>query len=131
MRAAGCGYWTPTPGKQKWFAPAVGRVTGMALDNTTLYVSGNGFLQAFNRTTGQALWNYSNFISEIVGSPIVGSGVVMVAVQAGAIQVFSSQRGESLNSITLASQVRGAPAVAGGWIFVPTSNESLFALQGN
>ena len=118
-------------GKQKWYTAAIGRVTGMALDSTTLYVSGNGFLQAFNRSNGNALWNYTNFGSDIVGGPIVGNGTVMVAIQSGAVQLFNSNRGESLYSFILGSQVRGAPAVAGGWIFVPTSNVSLVALQGN
>jgi len=116
-------------GKQIWFTSATGRVTGMALDDTTLYVSGNGFLQALNRRTGQFLWSNTNFVSDIVGGPIVGNGVVMVAAQIGTVQLFSSQRGEPLSSTPTGSQVTGAPAVAGGWIFVPTSNESLFALK--
>ena len=74
---------------------------------------------------------FRSFGSDIIGSPIVGNGVVMVAIQFGVIQVFNSQRGESLHVVTLGSQVRGAPAVAGGWIFVPTSSESLIALRGN
>jgi len=118
-------------GKQKWYSAAVGRVTGMALDRTTIYVSGNNFLQAFNRSSGQFLWSYTNFGGNIIGGPIVGSGTVIVVIESGTVQLFNSQNGVSLYASTFGGQVSGASAVAGGWIFVPTSNTSLVALRGN
>ena len=61
-------------GKQSGSPAAIRRVTGMALDNTTLRCRGTVSCRAFNRSTGQVRWSYTNLGSEIEAVPSSATG---------------------------------------------------------
>ncbi len=119
-------------GVQIWATTTtIGPGTGMALDDRNVYVSGNGFLQAFNRRTGGLLWTYTGFVSEILGGPIVAEGKLLVATRIGNVQVLDANQGFSIATTALGVNIQGSPAVGNGWIFVPTTGFSLYALRSN
>lgn len=117
-------------GDQIWNVATGGTVTGMALDDQRIYVSGNSLLQAFDRRTGQFIWSYGGPLGNVLGGPIVGEGRLVLVTDAGIAQFFNAGDGQSIGAVTVNGAPRGSPAVGYGWIFVPTTERYLYALEG-
>lgn len=101
----------------------------MAIDRSTLYAVGNGFVKAIDRRNGTLLWSYP-FGDRIVGGPIVGEGRLIFVSESGAIQVLDALNGRLLFNNSISSRVAGAPAVSNRRIFVPGVDGNLHAWIG-
>ncbi len=116
-------------GEELWSAPTTDKVTGLAVDGTTVYASGDGFVAAFDRVSGAKQWEIA-FPAQVVGGPIVAGDRLVLVTPQGSVQIFDAVSGAHLEDGFIATQVTDAAAVAGGWIFVPGANGSLYALKG-
>lgn len=115
-------------GAQQWQFAAAGPITGMALNDTTLFVGGQSFLQGLNRETGVLLWQTS-LNALVIGNPIVSPDLVVVATESGQIQVLDARNGLFLAAGQLQVTVTGGPTASRGWVYVPTANQSIYALS--
>ncbi len=105
------------------------RATVLALDETTLYVAGQDFLAALDRADGDILWLYS-FLDRVVGGPLVGNGRIVLPLESGTVAVVDANRGFLLDaSLVVPARITNAAAASAGWIFVPTADGRLYAIQ--
>ncbi len=112
-----------------WTAPTAGLADGLAVDETTVYVSGKGFLAAFDRVSGAKLWERS-FPGTVVGGPLVAGDRLALVTTQGSVQIFDAVSGVHLEDGFVPTGVTGAAAVGGGWVFVPGADGALYALRG-
>lgn len=117
-------------GEKLWQYVSSERTTALALDDTRLYASGDGFVKALDRRNGTELWRY-RFVDQIVGGPIAGNGRILFVSKGGALQILDANQGVLMGNATIPTQVSGAPAISGSWIFVPGADGSLYSLRGS
>lgn len=116
-------------GTRLWVHSEPRRITGMALDQVRLYVSGDGFVKAINRSDGVSTWEY-NLGTSIVGGPIVGNGQILFVSTGGYIQILNSVLGGLIAGVSsAASTVVGQAAVSGDRIFIPGANGVLYSMR--
>jgi outer membrane protein assembly factor BamB len=117
-------------GKQLWKSAGNTRADGLAVDSTTVYASGVGYVKALDRRDGSLLWEVPITV-KIVGGPIVAGTRLVIAGQGGFVQIFDAEIGIPIGNAIVPSQVMGAPAVTREWIFVPAGDGNLYALKGS
>ena len=115
-------------GRRLWTRSNGGRVvTGMALDETRLYISGAGFAGAIQRDDPEKGWLVD--ISGAASSgPIVGPDALLVMTATGDINFLQKADGGVISTIREASgrggQVTAAGVVGGSWIYQPVYESS-------
>lgn len=103
--------------------------TSLAVNATTLFVAGNGYLKAVSRRDNNILWRTA-VAGQVLGGPLVDGSRVLVVSQSGTVQVFDAQNGAPLSGSPIAAAAAAGPAVSGAYIFVPGTDGQLYALQG-
>ncbi len=103
--------------------------TSLALNDTTLFVAGNGYLKAVSRQDYSILWRVP-VAGQVLGGPLVDSGRVLVVTQSGTVQLFDAQTGAQLAGLPISAAAAAGPAVSGALIFVPGTDGQLYALEG-
>lgn len=92
--------------------------TGLALGDSALHVSGNGFLKAWDRGSHTQLWRV-NTNGEALGGAIVTSNYLIVVTTSGAIQFVNPATGIVEFGTSINAPVPQAPAVSGSYLYVP------------
>ncbi len=103
--------------------------TSMALNESILFVAGNGYVKAISRQNSSLIWR-SNVAGEVVGGPLVDANRLIVVTQFGNIQFLEVQTGASINGTIIPAPAGGAAAVSGPWLYVPGADGRLYALLG-
>jgi len=114
-----------------WAAPVGGSGTGIAANNTTVFVSGPGFVRAFaraQRSEGQLLWS-ATIAGTIPGGPLVDDNIVLIVSDGGNVQYIDAITGALISANIQAPPVAGSPAVADGYLFTSGTNAFLFAAR--
>jgi ABC-type dipeptide/oligopeptide/nickel transport system permease component/outer membrane protein assembly factor BamB len=140
-------------GDRGYVADTLGHVVAVNLTNgalvwsvripagpTTADLSGNllvfgtsGGVTVLNAGNGSLAWNRSTTGAVVQGVAITGS-LVVVGTSSGSVRAFDRVTGASVWSDALGAAVTGAPAVAGGFLWVVSSNataSNLTALYPN
>jgi outer membrane protein assembly factor BamB len=99
--------------------------TGLALGDTALYATGDGFIKAWDRGSNDRLWREPT-AGEVRGGAIVTPNYLIVVTASGAIQFFDPFTGGSHPGATIGAQVPEAPAVSGSYLYVPGSDRRVY-----
>ncbi len=105
-------------------------VTGMAIGDENLYLTGNNFVIAIARRTGAFIWRVE-VPGLVVGGPIVDADQVLVVTNSGNLRMYD-RNGTQIETVTLPNSVTamGAPAVSGLFLYIPASDGQVYALRG-
>jgi outer membrane protein assembly factor BamB len=103
--------------------------SSMALNESTLFVAGNGYVKAISRQNSSLIWR-SNVAGEVMGGPLVDANRLIVVTQFGNIQFLEVQTGASINGTIIPAPAGGAAAVSGPWLYIPGADGRLYALLG-
>ena len=106
-------------------------ITGLAVNDTTLFVAGNGYLKAVTRNKEhKELWRAA-LNGQAPGGPIVDGEQILMISQNGDIQYVNLTDGSVHNDAPLIkAPLSGAPAVSGLYIFAPSKDNNLYAMLG-
>lgn len=116
---------------QRIWETGIGRVvSGLAVSDNVVYVTGDNYLWAFARQGGNKLWEASTF-GRAVGGPLIDGNQVLLVTASGMIQGFTVN-GQSMGNqpIPNGATVVGVPAVVGPYLFVPVNGPLVYAFQG-
>ena len=94
-----------------------------------LYIgSGDGYVYAFNATTGAQVWaaQTNNWVN---ATPTVDSGTVYCGSWDGNFYAWSAQTGALLWQVPLNGVIESSAAVANGVVYVGSADHSLYALD--
>lgn len=117
-----------TNGEFIWRKPA-SVYKNMAMDATTLYLTdSNDVLWAMDRQNGQVKWKQLSLKARGLTEPVLMGNRLIVGDRTGLLHVLSTQNGELIGRHTLSSPVDIAPAVAGGHVYVMTTDGKLTSL---
>jgi outer membrane protein assembly factor BamB len=117
-------------GQGLWTRPSVGEM-GVS-GNATLLITplSNGVVQAWNRTTGERVWDTERLKYRVLSAPLVTPRGVLVADNGGWLYLLSLADGALLNRIKLDSEeLASAPVMAGGRYVVVTREGRVTGLQ--
>ncbi|MBI3959409.1 MAG: PQQ-binding-like beta-propeller repeat protein [Chloroflexi bacterium] len=112
-----------------WRNGTADRPTALAVDETTLYAAGPGFVAARDRRTGNELWRVPFADEAILGGPIVGNGRILVTGISGSVQVLNAFNGQVVGGAPVTESLAGPPAVSDGWIFLAARNGRLYGMK--
>jgi outer membrane protein assembly factor BamB len=116
-------------GVELWNVDNRDPATSLAVNDTMLFVAGNGYLRAYLRQNQSEVWSVA-VNGQVLGGPLVDATHVLVVTQPGNLHIFDVQTGSSTYGTILLAPAGGAPAVSGGWIYVPGANGRVMALAG-
>jgi outer membrane protein assembly factor BamB len=106
------------------------RVSGLAVSSSALLVSGNGYIRAISRDTGQLLWNAST-AGETLGGPWTDNSLVVAFTTSGTLVFLDAATGSVLLTPGTGAAAAGAGAVSNPWVFMPGQNNALHGMRGN
>ena len=118
-------------GQTIWVTVIGREVSGLAVGDSAVFVTGDNYLRAIPRQGGNpTLWEVPT-AGRVVGGPLVDSTQVLLVSAAGMIQGFSIS-GQPLGNqpIPNGASVIGAPAVAGPYLFIPVNGPIIYAFRG-
>lgn len=105
-------------------------VTGMAVGDEILYISGNGYLIALERRTGAFIWR-AEVPGTVLGGPIVDADQVMVVTNSGMMSMYDRSKNLLANvTIPSGAQAMAPPAISGVYLYVPASDGLVYAWRG-
>ena len=104
-------------------------VTGIAVNDDMIFLSGPNYVKAISRKDRNQIWRV-NVSGEPVGGIIVSANVVLAATNSGVIQILRAADGASMDTEAMGVNVITAPAVAGSYIVVPTTGNTLRVYTG-
>jgi outer membrane protein assembly factor BamB len=116
--------FTLATGGEVWSWQDGSTVTGLASDGWHVYGAlDSGEVVALDPWSGDEAWR-ADVGGAPAGPPLSDGSLVVVATDAGEIRHLSAETGEEFVQmrLTLGEPILGAPAPAGGWLFVPTQS---------
>ena len=117
-------------GQGVWTRPSVGEFGVSGNDSLLIAPLSNGVVQAWNRATGERLWETERLKYRSLSAPLVTPRGVLVADNGGWLYVLSLADGALLNRIKLDSnELISAPVVAGGTYVVVSREGRVTGLQ--
>jgi outer membrane protein assembly factor BamB len=117
-------------GQALWTRPSVGEMGVSGNESLLITPLSNGVVQAWNRTTGERLWDTERLKYRILSAPLVTPRGVLVADNGGWLYLLSLADGALLNRIKLDSEeLATAPVFAGGRYVVVTREGRATGLQ--
>jgi outer membrane protein assembly factor BamB len=117
-------------GQALWTRPSAGEMGVSGNESLLITPLSNGVVQAWNRTTGERLWDTERLKYRILSAPLVTPRGVLVADNGGWLYLLSLADGALLNRIKLDSEeLATAPVFAGGRYVVVTREGRVTGLQ--
>lgn len=117
-------------GQGVWTRPSVGEMGISGNNNLLVAPMSNGVVQAFNRSTGERLWDTERLKYRTLSAPLVTPRGVLVADNGGWLYLLSLADGALLNRIKLDSEALAtAPVFAAGRYVVVTREGRVSGLQ--
>ncbi|MGI9151136.1 MAG: PQQ-binding-like beta-propeller repeat protein, partial [Limnohabitans sp.] len=127
---AGVGCVNAERGQSVWNRVSVGEFGVSGNDNLLIAPVSNGVVQAWNRATGERVWETERLKYRILSAPLVTPRGVVVADNGGWLYVLSLADGALLNRIKLdGNELIAAPVVAGGTYVVVSREGRVTGLQ--
>ena len=117
--------------KQRYGRAVLGEVLELAVNDATLFVSGNGYIKALARRNGDQLWR-TDVGGNVLGGPYADNTKVIIYLENGTVQFLDSATGAVTSIATLSAPATGsaAAAISGQLIFAPGADGRLQALSG-
>jgi len=117
-------------GVQLWRYDGTEPIAALALNETTVFASGNGYVKAIARNKEhRELWRVG-VNGTLPGGPLVDNEVVLVVTASGDIQYLDAITGGLTNAPALvATTLSGGAAVSGNYLFMAGTNNNLYALR--
>jgi outer membrane protein assembly factor BamB len=117
-------------GQGVWTRPSAGEMGVSGNENLLIAPLTNGVVQAWNRATGERLWDTERLKYRMLSAPLVTPRGVLIADNGGWLYVLSLADGALLNRIKLDSEeLATAPVFAGGRYVVVTREGRVTGLQ--
>ncbi len=116
--------FTLATGREIWTWQDGAGVTGLASDGRHVYAAlGSEQVVALDPRSGDEAWR-AGVGGTPSAAPLTDGRLVLVATDAGEIRYLLAETGEEVGEmrLTLGEPVLGAPAPAGGWLFVSTAS---------
>jgi serine/threonine protein kinase len=99
-------------------------VIGLACDGRRVYTAlASGLVVALDPWSGDEAWRAE--VSDVpAGAPLTDGNLVLIATGAGDARYLSAETGEEITAMRLSvgEPILGAPAPAGGWLFVSSAS---------
>lgn len=105
--------------------------TGLAVNDATLFISGNGYVKALSRRNGDQLWR-TDVGGNVLGGPYADNTKVIIYLENGTVQFLDATTGAVTSIATLPSAATdtAAAAISGQLLFAPGADGRLQALSG-
>jgi outer membrane assembly lipoprotein YfgL len=117
-------------GQGVWTRPSVGEMGVSGNDTLLIAPLSNGVVQAWNRTTGERLWETERLKYRLLSAPLVTPRGILVADNGGWIYLLSLADGALLNRIKVdGEELATAPVFAGGNYVVVSREGRVTGLQ--
>jgi len=117
-------------GQAVWTRPSVGEMGVSGNDNLLIAPLSNGVVQAWNRATGERLWDTERLKYRILSAPLVTPRGVLLADSGGWVYLLSLADGALLNRIKIdAEELAAAPVFVGGRYVVVSREGRVTGLQ--
>ena len=117
---------------QNIWTTIVGReITGIAVDETAVYVTGEGFIRAIPRQAGNAsLWEIG-INGRALGGPLIDNDQILIVTTTGLIQSINFS-GQIIGNITIRNGqlIVGEPAVSGQYLYIPVNDSIVYTYRG-
>lgn len=115
-------------GTLAWTRPAQGIVGVHGDDRLVFGVESSGRMQAWQRSSGEPVWQSDRLLHRTLTAPLAVGRVVVLGDSEGTVHVLSREDGSEMNRLTTdGSAVIAAPIMAGNVLLVQTRNGGLFA----
>ena len=117
-------------GQGVWTRPSVGDMGVSGNDSLVIAPLSNGVVQAWNRTTGERLWETERLKYRNLSAPLVTPRGILVADNGSWLYLLSLADGALLNRVKLdADELAAAPVWAGGRYVVVSREGRVTGLQ--
>ncbi len=105
-------------------------VTALAVNDSSVFIAGNGVVRAVSRRDGATQWTLP-VGGSIMGGPLVTNSRALVVTQGGGIFLIDAATGGILDAAqSVPAEVPGGPAVSGVQVLIPAANTTLYAYRG-
>ena len=94
--------------------------------NAFYFLSGDRYLHAVNRSTGEPIWEYMLKGNTGESSPVVCRDKVIVCTKTGIVSILDAKTGALLWEYDTGEQIVGSPAVIKNHFFILTAKGTLF-----
>jgi outer membrane protein assembly factor BamB len=115
-------------GETNWSLNTGEPISGLALNASIVFASGNGYVRAVSRVSGEELWRAA-VAGQVLAGPLVDNELVLVTTAGGNVQFLNASTGNVLNSAVIPAQASGPAALSPPWIYVPGTNGGIYALR--
>ncbi len=116
-------------GERFWTHALGGSITALAVNDSSVYIAGNGVLRAVSRRDGAQQWTQT--VGAVMGGPLVTNSRVLVVTQNGGIFLLDAANGNILDGAqNVNAQVPGGPAISGLQLLIPTNNSTVYSYRG-
>jgi outer membrane protein assembly factor BamB len=117
-------------GRLLWHVPTNGPVSGRpVMVGGVVYASSETTIYAISADTGRLLWHQTPEASLLGGQPIVGDGIVSIALANGSLAAWRVSDGRPLWEASLKDEAVVPVAIADGMILADTSRGSIVAVR--
>ena len=116
-------------GRKIWRQTSNDVTTGLALDESTIYASGENFLKAIARENGEQRWRLP-ISNRIVVGPFVSGATLLIVTGVGTVELRNTSDGALSYSTVIGANVLNTPAIAYPYIFMPSSGKTLRVVKG-
>ncbi len=94
-----------------------------------LYAASETTVYAIRASTGQLLWHQTPEDSLLRGQPLLGAGIVSMALADGSLATWQASTGRPLWHVALKNEALFPAAIAQGMVFADTSGGSVVAVR--
>ena len=117
-------------GEENWNQDNEEAMTSLAVNDTTLFVAGNGYIKARSREDGEQLWR-TPVGGPVLGGPLVDRQYVIAFLQNGNIVFLNAETGQDAapSYPTYPAASTSAGAVSFPYIYVPGQDGKLHAYR--
>ena len=117
--------------KVKWtYTMGAYSVSSPAIVNGVVYVGSNdGYVHAFNASTGAKLWKYKTGSYINYSSPAVANGIVYIGSWDDNVYALNASTGAKIWSFKTGNYIDSSPAVVNGIVYIGSADSNLYALN--
>jgi len=116
-------------GNEQWNQDNEDAITSLAVNDTAIFLSGNGYIRARSRSDGATIWN-RGIAGQVLGGLYVDDRRVLAYLQNGSFLYLDAATGEVLASLaTYPAAATAGAAVSRPFVFGPGSDGRLYSFR--